>query len=173
MQFRKIASVPLVAIMLTTPVFANSVAVDYDHSENFTQVKTYSWSKVSTVNSLWDKRVEDSIDRDLTAKGWTQVPSGGDVLLVAIEKTSVHQAFDTYYDGFGGRRFGRMGESTTSLDSYKVGTLIVSMLDGRSKQLVWRASASSDLSGNPTKDTKNLDKDVDKMFKQFPPKAGA
>lgn len=97
----------------------------------------------------------------------------GDVLLVAIEKTSVHQEFDTYYDGFGGRRFGRMGESTTSLDSYKVGTLIVSMLDGRSKQLVWRASASSDLSGNPTKETKNLDKDVDKMFKQFPPKAGA
>jgi hypothetical protein len=173
MQFRKIASVPLVAFMLTTPVFANSVVIDYDHSENFTQVKTYSWSKVSTVNSLWDKRVEDSVDQELTARGWTQVPSGGDVQLVAIEKTSVRQEFDTYYDGFGGRRFGRMGESTTSLDSYKVGTLIVSMLDGHSKQLIWRASASSDLSGNPSKDTKKLDKDVDKMFKQFPPKAGA
>ena len=173
MQFRNIVSVPLVAFMLTAPVFANSVVVDYDHSENFTQVKTYSWSKVSTANSLWDKRVEDSIDRELTAKGWTKVPSGGDVQLVAVEKTSVHQELDTYYDGFGGRRFGRMGESTTSVDSYKVGTLVVSMLDGRSNQLVWRASTSSDLSGNPSKDTKNLNKDVDKMFKQFPPKAGA
>jgi hypothetical protein len=47
------------------------------------------------------------------------------------------------------------------------------MLDGRSNQLVWRASTSSDLSGNPSKDTKNLNKDVDKIFKQFPPKAGA
>jgi Domain of unknown function (DUF4136) len=173
MQFRNIVSVPLVAFMLTAPVFANSVVVDYDHSENFTRVKTYSWSKVSTANSLWDKRVEDSIDRELTAKGWTKVPSGGDVQLVAAEKNSVHQEFDTYYDGFGGRRFGRMGESTTSVDSYKVGTLIVSMLDSRSNQLVWRASTSSDLSGNPSKDAKKLNKDVDKMFKQFPPKAGA
>ena len=173
MQFRNLVSVPLVAFMLTAPVFANSVVVDYDHSENFTHVKTYSWSKVSTANSLWDKRVEDSIDRELTAKGWTKVPSGGDVQLVAVEKTSVHQELDTYYDGFGGRRFGRMGESTTSVDSYKVGTLVVSMLDSRSNRLVWRASASSDLSDNPSKDTKNLNKDVDKMFKQFPPKAGA
>jgi len=173
MQFRNLVSVPLVAFMLTAPVFANSVVVDYDHSENFTHVKTYSWSKVSTANSLWDKRVEDSIDRELTAKGWTKVPSGGDVQLVAVEKTSVHQELDTYYDGFGGRRFGRMGESTTSVDSYKVGTLVVSKLDSRSNRLVWRASASSDLSDNPSKDTKNLNKDVDKMFKQFPPKAGA
>lgn len=169
MQVRNIFSVPLVALILTTPVFANSVAVDYDHSENFTQVKTYSWSKVSTANSIWDKRVEDSINRELTAKGWTQVPSGGDLNLVAVEKTSVHQEFDTYYDGFGGRRFGRMGESTTSIDSYQVGTLIVSMFDGRSKQLVWRASSSGDLSKNPAKDEKKLDKDVDKMFKHFPP----
>ena len=173
MQFRNIVSVPLVAFMLTAPVFANSVVVDHNHSENFTQVKAYSWSKVSTANSLWDKRVEDSIDRELTAKGWTKVPSGGDVQLVAVEKTSVHQELDTYYDGFGSRRFGRMGESTTSVDSYKVGTLVVSMLESRSNQLVWRPSASSDLSDNPSKDTKNLNKDVDKMFKQFPPKAGA
>ena len=171
MLSRRIYALPLVAALLTTPVFANSVAVDYDHSENFTQVKTYSWSKVSTANSIWDKRVEDSINQQLTAKGWSQVPSGGDLQLVAVEKTSEHQEFDTYYDGFGGRRFGRFGESTTSLDSYQVGTLIVSMFDAHSKQLVWRASASSDLSGDPSKDTKKLDKDVDKMFKQFPPKA--
>jgi hypothetical protein len=162
-------SVALVACMMATPVFASSVAVDYDHSENFAQVKTYSWSKVSTANSLWDKRVEDSIDRELAAKGWGKVPSGGDVQVVAIEKTSVRQEFDTYYNGFGGRRFGRMGESTTSLEDYKVGTLIVSMLDGHSNQLVFRGSASNDLSGNPAKDTKKLDKDVDKMFKRFPP----
>jgi hypothetical protein len=45
------------------------------------------------------------------------VPSGGDVALVAIEKTSVQQRYDTFYDGFGGwRRFGGFGESTTTVD---------------------------------------------------------
>lgn len=171
MRFKTIYAMPLIAALLATPAFANSVVVDYDHSENFTQVKTYSWSKVSTANSIWDKRVEDSVDRDLAARGWIKVPSGADVQLVAVEKTSVQQALDTYYDGFGGRRFARMGESTTSLDTYQIGTLVVSIFDARSKRLVWQASASGDLSGNPTKDTKKLDQDADKMFKHFPPKA--
>jgi hypothetical protein len=117
--------------------------------------------------------VKDAVDKELAAKGWTQVPSGGDVALVAIEKTSVQQQYDTFYNGFGGRRFGGFGDSTTTVDNYKVGTLIVSMLDGNSKQLMWRGTSSSDLSGNPEKNTKNLDKDVQKMFKKFPPRTAS
>jgi Domain of unknown function (DUF4136) len=103
------------------------------------------------------------------------VPSGGDVALVAVEKTSVHQQYDTFYDGFGGwRRWGMgMGDATTTVDNYKVGTLIVSLFDGNSKQLMWRGMSSSDLSGNPEKNTKKLDKDVQKMFKDFPPRTAS
>jgi hypothetical protein len=43
------------------------------------------------------------------------------------------------------------------------------MFDGNSKQLIWRGASSSDLSGNPEKNTKKLDQDVQKMFKHFPP----
>jgi len=64
-----------------------------------------------------------------------------------------------------------MGETTTQVENYKVGTLVVSMFNGNSKQLIWRGASSSDLSGNPDKNTKKLDKDVQKMFKNFPPKA--
>jgi hypothetical protein len=118
--------------------------------------------------------VKDAIDKELAAKGWTHVASGGDVALVAIEKTSVHQQYDTFYDGFGGwRRFGGFGDSTTTVDNYRVGTLIVSMFDGNSKQLMWRGMSSSDLSGNPEKNTKKLDKDVQKMFKTFPPRTAS
>src|ERR1700758_2609120 len=174
MNIRKMLAVPLFLIALTTAVFADNVKVDYDHSANFNQVKTYSWSKIRTANSIWDERVKDAIDKELTAKGWTQVPSGGDVALMALEKTSVHQQYDTFYDGFGGWRWGGgIGESTTSVDNYKVGTLIVSMFDGNSKQLIWRGTSSSDLSGNPDKNTKKIDKDVAKMFKNFPPKASS
>lgn len=93
--------------------------------------------------------------------------------VVAIQKTSVHEEYDTYYNGFGGRRWGGMGESTTSLDSYKVGTLVVSMFERNSKQLIWNGTASGDVSGNPDKNAKTLDKDVQQMFKHFPPKAGS
>jgi hypothetical protein len=174
MNFRKMLAVPLFLMALTTAIFADNVKTDYDHSANFNQVKTYSWAKIKTANSIWDDRVKDAIDKELAAKGWTQVPSGGDVSLVAIEKTSIQQQYDTFYDDFGGfRRFGGFGESTTSVDNYKVGTLIVSMFNGNSKQLIWRGTSSSDLSGNPDKNTKKIDKDVAKMFKNFPPKANS
>ena len=170
MKFRKLLAVPLFVVALATALFADHAAVDYDHAANFSKVKTYSWSKVHTANSIWNDRVKDAVDKELAAKGWTQVPSGGDVGLVAVEKTSIHQQYDTFYDGFGGWRWAGMGESTTTVDNYKVGTLIVSMFDGSSKQLIWKGTSSSDLAGNPEKNTKKLDKDVQKMFKNFPPK---
>jgi hypothetical protein len=170
MKFRKMLSIPLFIMALSTAVFADHVAVDYDHAARFSQVKTYSWSKVQTADAIWDNRVKDAVDKELAAKGWTQVPSGGDVSLVAVEKTSVREQYDTFYNGFGGRRLGGgLGESTTSVDNYKVGTLIVSMFDATSKQLIWRGASSSDLAGSPEKKAKKLDKDVDKMFKKFPP----
>jgi len=145
MKFRKVLTIPLFVVALTTAVFADHVAVDYDHAANFNQVKTYSWSEVHTANSIWDDRVKDAVDKELAAKGWTQVASGGDVALVAVEKTSIHQQYDTFYDGFGGWRWRGMGESTTTVDNYKVGTLIVSMFEGNSKQLIWRGTSSTDL----------------------------
>ena len=173
MKTRNFLAIPLVLFTLTTAVFADHVSVDYDHAENFAQVKTYSWSKVQTANSIWDQRVKNAIDRELAAKGWTQVPSGGDVALVAVEKTSEHQRYDTFYDGFGGWRWGGLGDATTTVDNYKEGMLVVSMFDPNSKNLLWRGTASDDLSGNPEKNTKKLDSDVDKMFKKFPPEANS
>src|ERR1700745_2065489 len=174
MNFRKMLAVPLFLMALTTAIFADNVKTDYDHSANFSQVKTYSWAKVKTKNSIWDDRVKDAIDNQLAAKGWTQVPSGGDVSLVAIEKTSVQTQYDPFYDDLGGfRRFGGFGESTTTVDNYRVGTLIVSMFHGNSKQLIWRGTSSSDLSGTHAKNTKKIDKAVAKMFKNFPPKANS
>jgi uncharacterized protein DUF4136 len=185
MKFRKLLAVSLFVIALTSAVFADHVTVDYDHQANFNGAKTYSWSKVQTANSIWDQRVKDAVNQHLAAKGWTEVPSGGAVSLVAVEKTSVHQRYDTFYDGFGGFDgfgafddfggfddfgFGGTGDATTSIDNYKVGTLVVSMFDENSKQLIWRGTSGGDLSRNPEKNTKKLDKDVAKMFKQFPPR---
>ncbi len=159
----------LVIASLTTVALAAKVSTDYDHSANFGSYKTYSWTKVETANSIWDARVKDAVDKELAAKGWTEVPSGGDVSLAAVETTRTQQQLNTYYDGFGGRRFGGFGNATTIVEHYKVGTLVVDMFDAGSKNLIWRGSASDTLSGNPEKNTKNLDKGVQKMFSHFSP----
>jgi hypothetical protein len=159
--------------LLTAASFAQHVKTDYDRSANFAQYKTYSWQKVATKDPLWSDRIKSAVDAALTKKGWTQVPSGGDVSLVAIEATKNQQTLNTFYNGFGGgwRWGGLGGEATTTTDTYKVGTLVLDMFDTQTKKLVWRGSASDALSDKSDKNIKNLDKEVQKMLKDFPPGA--
>ena len=105
------------------------------------------------------------------------MPSGGQVAIIAIEMTKERQTVNTFYDGFGGgwgwRRFGAggFGEATTTTENYKVGALVVDLFDAHSKNLIWRGSASDTLSDKSEKNIKNLDKNVQKMFDDFPPGA--
>jgi hypothetical protein len=163
------------AAFTATVSFGQQVKTDYDRGANFTQYKTYSWEQVKTKDPLDVVRIKNAVNADLAAKGWTQVDSGGDVSIVAIEITTNQQTLNTFYDGFGGgwgwRRFGGggFGEATTTTDTYKVGTVVVDLFDTKTKQLVWRGSSSDTLSNNSDKNIKNLDKGVQKMFKNFPP----
>ena len=160
-------------LVLTAASFAQQVKTDYDHSANFGQYKTYSWEKVSTRDPLVVNRIKDAVNGALTAKGWSQVESGGDVSVTATEITQNQQTLNTFYDGFGGgRRFGGgFGDATTTTDTYRVGSLVVDLSDAKTKNLIWRGSSSDTLSDNADKNTKNLDKGVQKMFKHFPPEA--
>jgi hypothetical protein len=151
------------------------VKTDYDRNANFGKYKTYSWEQVKTKNPLDADRIKNDINAVLAAKGWTQVNSGGDVSIVAMEITQNQQTLNTFYDGLGGgwgwRGFGGggFGEATTTTETYKVGTLVIDLFDAKTKKLLWRGTSSDTLSNNSNKNIKNLDKGVDKMFKQFPP----
>jgi hypothetical protein len=155
--------------------FAQHIQTDFDHQANFSQYKTYSWQEVKASNTLWDARIKDAVNAQLAAKGWTQVDTGGDVAIVAIKTTQTQRTLQTFYDGMGGgwrwRGFGGFGESTTTEQDYKEGTLVVDMFDTKTKQLIWRGSAEDTLSDKADKNIKNLDKGVAKMFKSFPPRS--
>lgn len=159
------------AILLATFASAEDVKTDYDRNVDFSQFKTYSWEKVETRDPLWVSRIKDAVNAVLTAKGWTPVESGGDVAIVALEMTKDHRSVNTYYDGFGGgwRWGGGFGDATTTVDTYKVGTLVLDLFDSKTKQLIWRGSASDTLSNKSDKNIKDLDKGVQKMFDHFPP----
>ena len=162
-------------LVLTAASFAQQVKTDYDHNANFGQYRTFSWEKVKTQDPLLVNRIKDAVNGALTAKGWTQVESGGDVCILAMEITQNQQTLNTFYDGFGGgwrwRGLGGFGDATTTTETYQIGTLVVDLFDAKTKTLVWRGSSSDTLSNNADKNTKNLDKGVQKMFAHFPPDA--
>jgi hypothetical protein len=69
------------------------------------------------------------------------------------------------YRGYGGG----MGTASTMVSEYTVGTLVVDIFDGKSKNLVFRGTAEDELSDNPEKNKKKLEKASAKIFKNFPP----
>ena len=171
-------SAALASLFLTLPVLAQKVSTDYNHSTNFSQYHTYSWSRVKTSDPLNQDRVKQAVDQDLTAKGCQMVPSGGNVAITAVGATRNQQEYNSFYDGFGGGGFGwrrgwgggGFGDTTTTVEQIPIGTLVVDMYDTGSKQLVWRGMASDTLSSKPEKNTQKLDKAINKMFDKFPPK---
>jgi hypothetical protein len=171
-QRKVFASVGMV-LLFAAASSAQQVKTDYDRSASFGQYRTYSWEKVQTQNQLWAPRIQEAVNESLAARGLTPVASGGDIAIVAIETTQTQQTLNTFYDGFGGgwrwRGFGGFGDTTTTVENYKVGTLVVDLFDAHTKALLWRGSSSDTLSDKSDKNIKNLDKGVQKMFDHFPP----
>jgi len=164
--------------LLAGTSFAQQVKTDYDRSADFGKYKTFSWEHVKTQDALDVDRIKSAVNAALTAKGWAQVDSGGDISIMAIQMTHDQQTLNTFYDGFGGgwgwRRFGGggfggFGDATTTTDTYQVGTVVVDLFDTKTKQLLWRGTTSDTLSNNSNKNIENLNKGVEKMFKKFPP----
>jgi len=166
------ATIFVIGLLLAVSALAMEVRTDFDHHANFSQYKTYSWAKVDTPDPLWNDRVKEAVDRALTAKGFSQVPAGGDVSVVAVGTTRAKPTLRTFYDGFDGWMWGGFGNATTTVENYTEGTLVVDLFDTNTKHLIWRGSASDVLSGKPEKDEKKLEKAVSKMFEHFPPQLG-
>jgi Domain of unknown function (DUF4136) len=161
-----------IATFLAAASFGQQVKTDYDRNANLSRYKTYSWEKVQTQDPLWIDRIKEEANAELTARGLTPVESGGDIAIIAMETTQNQPTLNTFYDGFGGGwrwREGAFRTATTTVDSYKVGTLVVDLFEARTKTLIWRGSSSDTFSDKSDKNIKNLDKGVQKMFQHFPP----
>jgi len=163
-------------MVVANAVFAQNVKTDYNKGTNFAAYKTFMWIKEpTTTNPLTKQRVIDDINAALTARGLKLVTSDGDLGIAAHAATKEERTLNTFYDGFGGgwRWRGGFGSSSTTTNTYQVGTLVVDVFDARTKDAVWRGTSSRTLSENPVKNAENLNKAIDKMFKNFPPAAKA
>jgi Domain of unknown function (DUF4136) len=167
-------SITLMILSFVVGSLAQEIKTDYDRKADFSQYKTFSFEKVETKDPLWVERVTAAIGRELTAKGWTQVTSGGDIAIFAIRMTTDGQTLDHFYDTYNGEWGWRWGsgypDAPATPETYTVGTLVIDLFDRKTKALLWRGSARRTLSDSSTTTIKNFDKSVEKLFKGFPPK---
>ena len=166
-----------VAALLLLPgqLLAQKVQTDWDKNKNFASYHTYYWAKVESPNPLMNQRLQDAVDAQLEKKGWSKQQAGGDVAVIALGMSSTKKDLNTFYSGtgwgYGGWGAGGMGTSTTTVNEYREGTLVLDMYDSNSRQLLWRGTATDTMSDKPEKNEKKLNKAVEKMFDKFPPES--
>ena len=164
-------------LLLGVAAFAQDVQFDYNRSANFSAYKTYQWidyRPVQVGDELLDQDIKRAVDEQLAGKGLRRVESGGDLLVGYQAGISQEKQFDS--SGRVGRSadwWGNWGDTRVTTSTIDIGKLIVGLFDPAIKQLVWRGSASKtlDISKNPDKNYRNLEKAMAKLFRNYPPGA--
>ena len=162
-------------------IIAQKTSYDFEKSANFTAFKTYAHKQGTPVGqSLIDDRIVAAIETQLAAKGFTKAASDPDVFVVyhmAFDKEKDISTYSSGYGGYGPYGWGwgggwSGGTTTTQVRDILMGTLVIDMADARKGQLVWRGMGVKEVNtqANPEKRDKSINKAVEKIFKNYPPK---
>lgn len=151
--------------------WAQKVEVDYDHQVNFTQFQTYTWtaSQPQAKNPLMDRRIREDVDAQFSQKGLRKVEPSANPDLTVFYQAEVTEQYSLDTFGMGGWRWGMGGMAQTSINKIPEGGLAVTLADSKDKAVIWRGTATGEVSDNPDKVSKGIQKAVAKMFKKYPP----
>ena len=163
-------SAVLVACAVT---WGQDVRYNYMPGTDFTKYHTYKWVAIeggTHPNQIVDAQIKQAVDAQLAAKGLTKTDNEKADLYVGYQIAVDQQKQWNAYGMGGGLRWGGMASATSS--TINVGTLVLDMYDPGTKQLVWTGNATKtiDPSSNQEKNQKNLNKAMQKLLKNFPPK---
>jgi hypothetical protein len=163
----------LCAMVTCSVILAQDVRTNAMPGVNFAKYHSYKWVAIeggAHPNQIVDTQIKNSIDSQLATKGMTKTDGDSADLNIGYQ-VAVDQEKQWNAYGMGGRFGGGMGTATQSTISN--GTLVLDMYDPTSKQLVWTGRAMKTLnpSDKPEKNQKNLDKAMQKLLKNYPPKS--
>jgi hypothetical protein len=153
------------------PAFAAKPQIQWDEAYDFSTIKSFQWDNspesLEAKNPFMHSRVVAAIENELTAVGLTKVQANADVHVtyhtsteqqVRLNSTSYGYGFG----GYGGVGWGHYGygyggpvATTTSVDTYDEGTLVVDIWASANKTLIWRGTA-----------TRVFSEDIDKAERQ-------
>jgi hypothetical protein len=163
------------------------VTTDFDPEQDFSTYKTYTWYKgempaddALSANPLIQKRVMNSVNKELQAKGFELTDGDPDFVVIIHAGTKERmQVTNTGY-GYGGYGWGRYGYGwggygapmDTQVSYYDEATLVVDIADFTKKELVWRGTGTGVLSKKERSQEESqqiADEVIMKIMKDFPP----
>ena len=162
--------------MAGTPILAQTVTIDYDHSVNFLKLKTYTWAKVHATDPAVEGRITLAVNRDMGNRYMSETANNGDVTITAVEATQDKQEYTNFYSAVndiswqGGLVSGFLDNAAT-LQDVPLHTLIIDMYDTKTHKLLWRGAYTLSPSDAGSKDEdQKYDKAVTQLIGKYPPK---
>ena len=180
MRLHRILGLALAIAALPAIAAAQKTTYDFDKTANFPSFRTYALKEgTPTKNELIDKRIVSAIEAQLAAKGFTKNETSPDVFVVfhiAFDEQKDISSYSTgpMYGGYGYGWGGGWGSTTTDVRVREIliGTLAIDVIDAKTKQMAWRGLGTKEIDTNakPEKRDNNINKAVEKIFKNYPPK---
>ncbi len=176
---KPLVSITLFCFVALFPACSSvDVTTDYDREANFAAYQSFDWMErhnprdggpagnLGLNDPLAQKRIRNAVERELLAKGIKQVESSPDLLVMVHAATQNKVDIDRYGYRYG--RFGRRVGVVTTVDRYKEGTILVDLVDAKSKELVWRGTAQDALRKGDSR-ADYIDECLKQLFKEYPP----
>jgi len=161
----------VVAAVLTLTcslAIAQQVSVNYNHGVNFSQFHTYAWggnNQNQIRNSILAQVAQQDINNALQGKGLQMVQEGQNPDLI-VTASGGEQA-QTSWNAWGMRGIGGGMGGLTPEQNIEA-TMVVSLYNPKTQELVWRGLSQNTLNNNGNKNQEMVNKAVQKMFKQWP-----
>ena len=149
---------------------AQDVQYNYDRETNFAAYKTYQWVEAGargTADPLLDRDICRAIDNQLTQKNLQSVEHDGDVYVTYYTVTRQERQLDAWSMGPRWSAMARVNTSTVA-----IGQLVIEIFDPVRQRVVWRGAVSKELqiSKDPVKNYRNLEKAIAKLLQNYPPR---
>lgn len=172
------------ALAMPTSAMAAKPQIQWNQDYDFSQVETFMWQdsagqSLAQSQPFLHEHIINALEYQLTASGLREVESNADVIVTyygstetnySLQSTSFGYGFGGYgMGGWGYHGYGMAGpvSTTTRVNEYERGTLVVDIVDPNSDELVWRGTVSDiTVSDSLEKMQKYVDKAILKMAKQ-------
>ena len=182
----RLSLIALAALMLTACETGPQIRSVSEPGANLSVYRTYSFAAQPGTNRGGNVTplttfFQTAITREMTARGFQHVESGGDLLVNfnarVNEKADIQSTPGPgpYYGyGYYGYRGGMYAGPEVQTVRYKVGTANIDLVDAKRKVVVWEGIAEQELSDQIMQNPQPaIDNVVAKMFTQFPGRAAA
>jgi hypothetical protein len=133
----------------------------------------------TAANLIMDRRVRRLVEQELGARGYQLVPAGKADFLVAYYPVYQDRVVATYTDlgtawgpGWGWRPWGwGVGGGMQEVQHYREGSIVLEVLDPRTRQVVWHAVGEGALNDlrTPQDAEEQVGEAIRRMLGKFPP----